>query len=323
MSTDRLRTSGLSTRDFLKISAAASLAATGLYLSNENNKIGFNKIFDFIVKLSHDSNAIELQRSDYLKIYYPLSRELPIKQDGVIDSGISDTDWFNYTNLRINSVSFQKLIQFYEKLAVDGKQYEYNFNNGAVDLSHKFRIGLKSERKHTCVITSDINPTPDWTMGLKTATVNMLLKSKENEDIIPGRTMTIVSVPSNIENYPKVEVNKNLKSIVSTSMATEAFNMTSYVNSDLQENYTGKTEAGYQGDFAGEITANSIGLMFVAKQLGLNYKQFEDSIIEKDGNIRYIKLGFSYIINGKRILATPFMDKDMYNKIPNIGLPIS
>ena len=58
-------------------------------------------------------------------------------------------------------------------------------------------------------------------------------------------------------------------------------------------------------------------------ELGLNYKQFEDSIIEKDGNIRYIKLGFSYIINGKRILATPFMDKDMYNKIPNIGLPIS
>ncbi len=186
--------------------------------------------------------------------YYPALRNFTLRGEGVIDTDITSTKWFNYSPRDFNASAAQKTLKYYEELARKNMTLTINYFGTNLE----FSLVPRAKTKRALFIVPENAPTPEWAGQFKTATK---LYFQDPYEDIPELTVIRTS------NQGKAEVNSRFRS-------ASALNSLGFFVEACQSTLQAEYEIPQLNQHGQEITCNSFGMANSLKEQQASYNDY-------------------------------------------------
>lgn len=187
-----------------------------------------------------------IDHSNYIDFFYSEAENIPILQQGSVETDESTFSWYNYTENKLDDDKFKSLVSYFERLSARNIKFSYDNtydDSPAID----FTVQPNKVENHVLFIVPPEAPYSSW-MPLSTGT-NVIFQEDK-----PPITVTFIRLKSDLQNRPPHFGNE--VAALNQSLVTETFNALCEVETlDSTFSIIGQ-----------EIISNSIGTLFTLKQ---------------------------------------------------------
>lgn len=224
-----------------------------------------------------------------ISAYYPTLENYPLLSNGEFSTSRAHTKWFNFTKADFNPAIAKATFEFFEELAKKSPVLQYSLGNQNIP----FILNAKSRTNRVIFIIPDNAPLPaNWEDPANEGSTT---------SIFDGVYVTFVRFHDSNATIPLNPSFNNTKLAFSKVFNVEAFQSSILVSS-------ANTQLANLGQ---EITANSYGPAFTAKQMLVSYSDYatwaKGTQIRRDSQSPWYPL---YVL-----------PEEEYQELPAIGFP--